>query len=84
MQKLKPCLSKIKRRKKKLLLDLSKIKQGYIFTKQGVISTKPYYKLLKQGDNSRKMHIFHTKRCTSFGVKDVHLFFTEIYWGILG
>jgi hypothetical protein len=61
----------------KLKPYLSKIKQGDIFTKQGDILTKPYYKLLKQGDNSRKMHVFHTKRCTSFGVKDVHLFFLK-------
>jgi hypothetical protein len=31
--KLKPCLSKLKRRKKKLLLDFSKLKQGFILLK---------------------------------------------------
>ena len=30
VKKIKPCLSKLKRRKKKLLLDFSKLKQGFI------------------------------------------------------
>lgn len=59
------------------------LEQGITCLKQDIICSNPYFKLLKRRVICAKMHIFDTKRCTSFVVKDVHLFLSKIYWGIL-
>ena len=52
-------------------------KQGIIFPKRRINLQTPYKKLFKRRVFTPKMHIFHTKRCASFTIKDVHLFFCK-------
>ena len=67
-----------RRRKKKLNLDISKYIQGIILPNRRINLKTPYKKLFNQGLFTPKMHVFHTKRCASFSIKDVHLFILYI------